>query len=72
MIGVKIHIKTVMKKKLILTTTAITITLLVITMAALADSFTSSEVVKAFTDHEIVPDILNATPTKIINVSFKI
>ncbi|XP_055303786.1 protein D1-like [Sitodiplosis mosellana] len=59
-----------MQKKLILTTTIIIIAFVLIAMAAFIDSYTSSEVEKAFTDNEIVPDILNASPKKIINVSY--
>lgn len=58
-----------MQKKLILTTVIVTIALILIAMAAFVGSYSSSEVEKAFTENEIVPDILNGTPKKIINVS---
>ena len=60
-----------MQKKLILTSTLIIIALILIAMAVLVDLNTSSEVEKAFTENEIVPDILNASPKKIVNVRFE-
>lgn len=71
LIGLKTNIKTVMKKKFILTSTIITIILILIAMAALVESYTTSEVEKAFTDNDIVPDILNVAPKKVVNVSGK-
>lgn len=62
-----------MQKKLLLTSTIIIIALvlILIAMAALVDLNTSTAVEKAFTENEIVPDILNASPKKIVNVRFE-
>lgn len=68
-IGLKTNIETVMNKK-ILTTIGVTIVLALIAMAAFVYTYKSSEVAKAFSDFEIVPDILNAAPKEFVNVSF--
>lgn len=43
--------------------------ILLVAMAALCHSHHPDAVEKAFVDNEIVPDILNSAPPKIVNVS---
>lgn len=43
--------------------------LLLILMVAFGNSYAPNDVQRAFLENEIVPDILNVVPKKIINVS---
>lgn len=62
------QVRSTVKKKLYIEV-AMKIAILLIMMAAACSCVTSLDLQKAFTEHEVIPDIMKVAPKKILQVS---